>query len=386
MRKGSRFVVPADVLSFSHRALLALLSLAITSVAQISGTSWSGCTPTTDPGACNDGTGPQVCNKMQSSTVYHLTVEGSNFAPTGACLYVTNQTGTLTGDVVLQAGSTGTSPIPIFSQPFAAAGLRNTVVAWDSTWEQVGSAYPGSLLAAAGKMEAVLDWIYANIRGSGASTAYCAWGASAGSSALLYAIAQYGEGDSKLDHVQVQAATPFARIDVLCNPTVPNIQQTVCPDVTNIAPNQYPGPGYYLHSSDCMTSNVTQTELEAWAAQSIVSSTEQTSFHKTTISAFYCQNQPNFTVPQGTYFFGPTNTNISIDVPVNFYNPDGTVYCGANKPCHPYLYCAPTTSSCVGEVALQDPKVKALEIADMINNCTSMHNGFDRKKPAQTRP
>lgn len=85
------------------------------------------------------------------------------------------------------------------------------------------------------------------------------------------------------------------------------------------------------------------------------------------------RNQPNFTVAQGTYFFGVDNTNINIDVPVDFLNPDGTVYCAANTACHPLLYCAPTTSTCQGEIAFEDPAVKALEIKDMINNCVKKH-------------
>ena len=183
----------------------------------------------------------------------------------------------------------------------------------------------------------------------------------------------YHEGDTKLDHVQVQAASPFARLDIRCDPNAPPVATTLCPADTNIAPNFYPGPRYYLHNNACMSSSVTPQELGQWHAQSIVSNSEQISFSKTTLSAFYCQNQPNFTVAQGTYLFGVDNTSISIDVPVDFLNPDGSVYCAANTPCHPLLYCAPTTSTCQGEIAFQDPKVKALQIQDMINNCVKKH-------------
>jgi hypothetical protein len=334
----------------------------------------NGCIPTSNPGACDDGTGSTVCTRTQGASArYHLTVKGSNFAPTGACLYTFNPKGTLKGDVVLQSGANGVAPIPIFNAPYNAAGLRATDIGWDTDWEQVGNAYPGSLLAAAGKMQAALDWIDANIRGVGAATPFCAWAGSAGSGAMLYALTQYGEGDSKLDHVQVQAASPFSRLDVRCDPSVGPMATTLCPDVNNVSPNPPPGPRAYLHSNACMSSNVTQQQLNAWQAQSIVSQTEQTSFTKTTLSAFYCQSQPNFTVPGGTYFFGQQNTNINIDVPVDFLNPDGSVYCKANTPCHPYLYCAPLSSSCQGEIAFQDPKVKALEVSDMINNCVSKH-------------
>ncbi len=361
----------AQALFWASLLTVVLLSAFLSSPAKAA-TTETPCVSATNPGACDDGTGPTVCTKLKSSAVYHLTVRGSNFQTTGACLYVSNQQGTLKGDVVLQSGAGGTAPIPIFNSAWAAAGLRSTAVAWDSDWEQVGNAYSGSLRNAAGKMVAVIDWIYANIRASSA-TPYCAWAGSAGSGAVLYALTQYGEGDSKLDHVQVQAASPFARIDVLCDPTVGPMSTTVCPDVNNISPNHYPGPRNYLHNNACDSSKVTQQELDEWAAMSIVSSTEQTSYTKTTLSAFYCQNQPNFTVPQGTYFLGQSNTNIDIDVPADFYNPDGTVYCPANTPCHPYLYCAPTTSTCVGEIAFQDPKVKALEVDDMIHNCVSKH-------------
>jgi len=377
MRNTFRLIVAGNAQGMLLKTLLAVFVLSIfLSAPAKAKAQGNGCVPNTNPGACDDGTGATKCTKMKASEVHHLTVAGSLFQTTGACVYVTNATGTVKGDVILQSGAGGEAPIPIFSAGWAAAGLRNSSISWDSDWENTGSnAYAGSLLNAAGKMQAVIDWVYDNIRGTGATTPYCAWAGSAGSGAVLYALAEYGEGDSKLDHVQVQAATPFARIDVLCNPNVPNMETTLCPDVTNISPNHYPGPRVYLHNNDCDSSKVTQEELAEWAAMSIVNpNTEQTNYTKTTLSAFYCQNQPNFTVPQGTYFFGQNNTNITIDVPANFYNPDGTVYCPANTQCNPYLYCAPTTSTCVGEIAFQDPKVKALESDDMINNCISKHN------------
>jgi hypothetical protein len=330
----------------------------------------NGCVPTTNPGACDDGLGPTACTALKNfSAAHHLTVTGRGFNNTGACVYTFNQKGTLKGDVVVQSGSNGIAPSPIFNAGYQAGGLRAHDVGWDADWAQVGNGHPGNIMVAAGKMAAVIDWIDANLRGVGASTPFCAWGGSQGSSAILYALMQYREGDSKLDHVQVQAATPFARIDVLCNPNVGPMATTVCPDVNNVAPNQFPGPRSYLHNNACMSSNVTQAELDAWQAQSIVSSTEQTSYGKTTLSAFYCQNAPNKTIPQGTYLFGVQNTNININVPVDFLNPDGSVYCPANTACHPLIYCAPLSSSCVGEIAFQDPKVKALEVADMVNNC-----------------
>lgn len=335
----------------------------------------NGCIPKTNPGACDDGTGPAVCTAMHlPSAVHHLTVIGTGFANTGACVYTFNQQGTLKGDAVNQSGAGGTVPTPVFNAGYTAGGLRTTDIGWDSDWEQVGNGFPGNLLVAAGKMQAVLDWVFENIRGTTAKTPFCAWAGSAGSGAMLFALTHYGEGDSKLDHVQVQAATPFARIDILCNPNIGPMKTTVCPDVTNVAPNEYPGPRAYLHNNDCMTTNVTQAELTAWHDQSIVNKAEQISFSKTTLSAFYCQNAPNKTIPQGTYFFGSNNTRISLDVPVDFLNPDGSVYCKAGTACHPLIYCAPLSSTCVGEIAFGDPKVLALEVADMVNNCTtSMH-------------
>jgi hypothetical protein len=368
-RRAQEFVT-GSLLAF---CLLSVFSLLLGSPPKASAAG-NGCVATSNPGACDDGTATTVCTRtLGQSARYHLTVTGSNFAPTGACLYTFNARGRLKGDVVLQSGASGVAPIPIFNASYNAAGLRATDIGWDTDWEQTGNGYAGSLLAAAGKMQAVLDWIDANIRGIGASTPFCAWAGSAGSGAMLYALTQYGEGDSKLDHVQVQAATPFARLDVRCDPNVGPMATTLCPDVNNVSPNPFPGPRAYLHSNACMSPSVTQQELAAWQAQSIVSPTEQTSFTKTTLSAFYCQNQPNFTIPHGTYFFGVQNTNINIDVPVDFLNPDGSIYCAKNTPCHPYLYCAPLTSTCQGEIAFQDPKVKAMEVADMINNCVAKH-------------
>src|SRR5262249_52753052 len=158
-----------------------------------------------------------------------------------ACVYTFNQKGTLKGDVIVQSGSNGIDPSPVFNQGYTGAGLRTSDVGWDSDWAQVGNAYPGNILAAAGKMKAVIDWVNAHIRGVSAPTPYCGWGGSQGSAAILYSLMHYHEGDTKLDHVQVQAASPFARLDIRCDPNAPAVSPTLCPADTSVAPNFFPG-------------------------------------------------------------------------------------------------------------------------------------------------
>jgi hypothetical protein len=328
------------------------------------------------PGACDDGLGASKCHAAPSGTGarYHLSVTGAGFADIGVCLYVVNPTGAVRGDVVVHGGGGGTSPEGTFNTAFTAAGFRVTDVAWDSDWELTGTGYPGSILVAAGRVRAVLDWTYAFIRtGNGA---FCGHGYSGGTGAMLYAITHYGEGDSKLDHVQLMAGTPFGRIDQGCDPSVVPMATTLCPDIQNLA---QPYPGWALgwirtwtEDPSCALSP-SAASLQAWSDQSIVSAGEQTTFAKTSTSSFYCQKNPNITVAGGTYVFGATGTNVAFTLPTDFLAPDGGVLCGAGQPCQPLIYCAPLTANCAGENVAGDPTAFADMVQDMSLNCTPKH-------------
>lgn len=334
------------------------------------------CSPTSNPGACDDGTGATACSAVPgASDKRHLTVTGTGFVATGACVYILKPSGTLKGDIVTHGGGGGTNPMTVFNHDSTAAGFRVTDIAWDSPWEDTGVGHPGSILVAAGKVAAVLDWIYLNIRGSAASTAFCGEGFSGGSSAMLYAMTHYGEGDSKLDHVIVLATTPFGRIDLGCDSTTPAMA-TVCPSVT-ISPVYNsavaPAVGNWTHDTHCGNASPPASSTSAWQAQSIVSPGEQTAFTKTSLSAFFCQNNPNGTIAQGTLVFGGSNENLTMTLPNAFYNQDGTVRCAAGVACDPEIVCAPLTSSCSGEAVYTDPTMKAEIISDMQNNCINRH-------------
>lgn len=334
------------------------------------------CTPTTNPGACNDNTGPSVCRALKgASNAIHLTVTGTGFANTGACLYVFNPSGNPRGDVVVHAGSDGTTPESDFNTDYTQSGFRVTDIAWDNAWEDTGLAQ-ASILTAAGKVKAVLDWIYQNVRGSSRSTAFCGHGFSGGSSALLYAVMNYGEGDSKLDHVVLLAATPFANIASGCDSSSAPMPLTVCPLVVNLSPfysDAARSVANWTNDTNCGSSNPPNSSARAWEQQSILNGSQQTVFKKTSMSAFYCQNNANETVPQGTYVFGVTDTNLTLSLSTPFYNANGSVRCKANTSCRPQLVCAPLTAVCSGEQVQDDAAMRQQIVSDMQNNCILRH-------------
>ena len=206
---------------------------------------------------------------------------------------------------------------------------------------------------------------------------------------MLYAITHYGEGDSKLDHVMLQAATPFARIDIGCDPNALPLARTVCPDVEDLdqhyVGNQIDIITASTHVQSCMGSP-TASELQTLASQSIVSAGEQTTFTKTSISAFYCQRSPNLTIAGGTYFFGADNTNIATNLKTPSYNPDGSLRCAAGEACRPQIVCAPLSSSCNGESVERDPEIFDQMVADMKLNCIPRHSAPSHHRPPHPPP
>lgn len=85
---------------------------------------------------------------------------------------------------------------------------------------------PGGVRRLACRYATAAQWIYNNIHHAKPSTPMCATGSSAGSAAITYALAEYGEGNI-LSMVEPTSGPPMARLDYGCICTLPP-QATPC--------------------------------------------------------------------------------------------------------------------------------------------------------------
>lgn len=282
--------------------------------------------------AVDDGSSAS-CTQVISPTptaIYHIAITDpklQRFADTGACLYVTDQTGTLKGDVVVLGGTGGTSALVSFNADYISDGFRVTNIAFDADWEDTdpSDVLPGSFLKASHKIAVATDWIYANVHvnahGVPAATnlAFCAQGSSGGSSGIDYQISHDGE-DAKFDHIILIAASPFTRLDVGCNTSSPKIPAatwcawTPSPTSPVYSPKDASTIGTWSHDSNCGTADPPASSLAAWEDQSIVSPGEQLSYTATSISVIVCQNEANQTQPLSTYRFGSDGERVTLSL------------------------------------------------------------------------
>jgi hypothetical protein len=280
--------------------------------------------------AVDDG-GTTLCTQSISpppTATYHIAITDpklGRFAPTGACLYVTDQTGTLMGDVLVLGGKGGTSALTSFNADYTGVGFRVTNIAVDADWEDTDptDVLLGSFLNASNKIAAAANWIYAVVhlnadgQPAGKTLAFCGQGSSGGSSGMDYQISHDGEA-AKFDHIVLIAPSPFTRLDIGCDTSSPKVPAaTWCAWTPNPTSPVY-GPkdavkiGIQSHDANCGTATPPAKSPAAWEAQSIVSTGEQISYANTSISVIVCQNGANQTQPLSTYRFGSDGERVTI--------------------------------------------------------------------------
>jgi hypothetical protein len=135
----------------------------------------------------------------------------------------------------------------------------------------------------------------------------CGHGFSGGSGALWYALAHYG-ASAWLDFAQVGASTPFARIDIGCDPanattTVPAACDNL--DTSPEVPVTYDANGAMSHqalnawfSTDACDAAPTPDDLAMFARNSIVSAGADLAF-ATPVSAYVCVDDATVNVVPG---------------------------------------------------------------------------------------
>ena len=355
--------------------------------------------------ACDDGTGSlgtkAACPTSTvpgSAVSYHLQVSGSMFTTIGACLYVTpTSCSSAKADVMEFSGSDGTSPGAAFnglgeSSPYC---FRLLSVAWDSNWADDGmttggpAGMGGNVLAASLRPKAVMTWVHTYLRTSD-TTPLCGSGGSAGSSELLFQLMHNG-GEALLDHVQLNAATPYARFDLGCNNATPaEGSNVVCsalppgtaPQYSYLEGSSNPGAVRLVaggtHDPNCDADGGVQSASEAAALQAMSLVTNgfvPVTLHHTSLSVYMCATVPNATQGEAVYVFGkdadlasadagPYTGLLSLQLATPFYG------CTAGSTCVPHIVCDP---SCATETFGSTSQDKLELAADMQNNCVLRH-------------
>jgi hypothetical protein len=268
-------------------------------------------------------------------------------------------------------------------QAWFTYGFNLAQVAWSSDWEcplgpsdggcAVDTTPPASrpgMKNAACRPATVFKWIHdqAQLPDGGSfqpsGLPYCGVGFSGGSGALWYALLHYGLG-SELDYALISASTPFARIDIGCDPSYAG--QTVAATCSNVAsppqvPQQYNvptnGPTRFINgwSSTTTCNDAPSTdELAYWKRNSIVSDDAIYDI-PTQVVTYDCVD-----VVGGTVNLVP-GMNTYLYVPLRGVDPSAARFkalCVVNG----------TNGSCGGESVFADPTMAAAAQADLEQNC-----------------
>jgi hypothetical protein len=239
------------------------------------------------------------------------------------------------GTIVMFSGGGGTAPtedgdnIPIYASAYTADHVV-VQLEWDgSAWQDPSNGNGGSFLTAACRPATFLNYVNTALNPKNFT---CAQGSSMGTAAIGYAMAWYGAA-SYLKVAELIAGPPASDIDVGCNPASPG-PVTICSAdgycTLKTAPwtdrVTYP-PAHAstismwsgLPTPVCASNGVTQSELQQWAAMSIVDGSSSGynptfNYNATQIHGWLCTdtykanscntlNCPNNTSAQGKLFY-----------------------------------------------------------------------------------
>jgi hypothetical protein len=201
------------------------------------------------------GTGPQYCpsgNGFYPGTGYTVTcytglVACNNLPAAIAPIWIdwsVENPGAQHGTIVMFSGGAGTSASAppgdesTYVPSYLAQGYTVVQTAWASAWEEADDGtglYGDNIRYAACRPASFLKYIYNNVYSqNGAGAGMCAQGASAGSAAIVYALAWYGADAPPpngylLDKVTLSSGPVFSDIEQGCE-VIANTQ----PPTTNI--------------------------------------------------------------------------------------------------------------------------------------------------------
>jgi hypothetical protein len=190
-----------------------------------------------------------------------------------------------------------------FATDYVAGGFEVVQVVWNSPWELTGNGTGSSIKFAGCRPATVLKYISTNVYTTGGM---CAQGASAGSGAVGYALAEYGAG-SYLNNVELLSGPVFGDIEKGC--VVPNTPTvTVCSSSQTYCQTGgeggWPDPPQYVGGDQTSidnwsgingcngTTNTTGSQNAGWKRMSIVDGLSDSTFSypQTSMAGWLCSN------------------------------------------------------------------------------------------------
>jgi hypothetical protein len=258
--------------------------------------------------------------------------------------------------------------------------FQTVQVAWETPWQETGSGNSASIKAAACRPATLMNWLLEqkNVYSGGGM---CAQGASAGSAAIGYSLAEYG-ASQYLNHVVLESGPVLSDLSVGCNPNSSSI--TVCPGNGCLTGGEgsWPDSPIYVDGNQnsvstwsgasganaCASGNrIPQSQYSAWKTMSIVDgivgrqADSTFSYPKTTISGWLCGKPAgcnsswcqNNSAAQGQLFYENVTSSKSV------YRVDN---------------CQSTEGVEAGNVPdLHDESGLQAIIADMVSQCVPPH-------------
>lgn len=294
-------------------------------------------------GQVNPPVNPAKCpTGFDSGTAcFQGTVSCPGTADIGFTYGVVNPGGTQ-GTVVFFNGQDGTSPgfskyIPAYTPPMR--DFQTVQVVWASAWEDTGKGKGVDVKTAACRPATLLDW-FLHQKNVYAGGGMCAQGASAGSAAIAYSLAEYG-AYQYLNHVVLESGPVLSDISVGCDPDSGSV--TVCPGNQCLTGQEgsWSDSPLYVDGAEgpvstwtgasgvnaCVTgTRISNGQMSAWKAMSIVdgltgSQADSTfAYPNTSISGWLCSKPTHCTdlrcqnnsAAQGQLFYSNVTTPASV--------------------------------------------------------------------------
>ncbi len=246
---------------------------------------------------------------------------------------------------------------------YLAAGFEIVQVQWDANWEAAKSSYIpdtfGNIQRAACRPAGFLHFVYSGTNPVLFQPGFgmCAHGLSAGSAAVVYALAWYGAGwgsTGYLDNVELLSGPVLSAVDLGCEVPVAGMVN-VCSGAPGCkkAPGVQPwllSPEYidmpansvrqWSNISSCANTGGTDNTfyLGIWNGMSILSSnisSQQLSYPSTSANAWLCANvdnnaeAPNNSGPQGWLFYSTPGVSFvsgwAVNAVTNCDGPEGVM-------------------------------------------------------------
>lgn len=251
---------------------------------------------------------------------FQATVSCPGVADIGVIFGYKNPASKPRGTVFFHNGGSGIEPYGVgdiwaeqYLRSYLSAGYQIVEMSWGSAWEDVGPTHPANIGTAACRPATLMNYVSQNVRTSGAM---CAQGISAGSAAIVYALAWYG-ASSYLDKAELISGPVFGNIEKGC--AVPNSPAiAVCPagQFGCVGAGWLDKPEYitgaltlvrqWTGDNACQGKGRTSMHAnDAWVGMSIVNDNVLTSFNypKTALAGWLCSNAVNNSAAQGQYYY-----------------------------------------------------------------------------------